>query len=102
LMSIHSHEKVHGRCRQDVLLAMEVDETDGYEEVEIDTSVREYGGYSKRLLFRAFPQLKDHADDILLQQFKAIICQDVITFTILRSVPDSFGKRSKLQHARSS
>ncbi|KRY84703.1 hypothetical protein T4D_1480 [Trichinella pseudospiralis] len=48
--------------------------------------VKEYGGYSKRLLFRAFPQLKDHADDILLQQFKAIICQDVITFTILRSL----------------
>ncbi|KRZ06754.1 Anaphase-promoting complex subunit 10, partial [Trichinella zimbabwensis] len=69
---------------EDVLSAMEVEETDDYD--------KEYGDYLKRLLSKAFSQLKAHADDILLQQFKAGICQDVITFTILRSVPDSFEK----------
>ncbi|KRZ93188.1 hypothetical protein T08_14101 [Trichinella sp. T8] len=59
-------------------------------------SVEEYAGHLKRLLPKAFPQLKEQADDILLQQFKAGIRQGMIKFTILRSAPDSFEKAVKI------
>ncbi|KRY56094.1 hypothetical protein T03_14521 [Trichinella britovi] len=100
----------------DVLSAMEVKETDNYDKLKLtlfrvfdanssegrymkefinrrqreNESVEEYAGHLKRLLPKAFPQLKDQADDILLQKFKAEIHQDMIKFTIL---PDSFEKR---------
>ncbi|KRY17370.1 hypothetical protein T12_1547 [Trichinella patagoniensis] len=100
----------------DVLSAMEVKETDDYDKLKLtlfrvfdanssegrymkefinrrqreNESVEEYAGHLKRLLPKAFPQLKDQADDILLQKFKAEIHQDMIKFTIL---PDSFKKR---------
>ncbi|KRZ48949.1 Retrovirus-related Pol polyprotein from transposon 17.6 [Trichinella nativa] len=59
-------------------------------------SVEEYTGHLKRLRLKAFPQLKDQADGILLQQFEAGIRQDMIKFTILRSAPDSFEKAVKI------
>ncbi|KRX28270.1 hypothetical protein T07_9128 [Trichinella nelsoni] len=60
----------------DVLLEMEVEETDDYDKLKLT-------------LFRVF-DLKDQADDILLQKFKAEIHQGMIKFTIL---PDSFEKK---------
>ncbi|KRZ51925.1 hypothetical protein T02_932 [Trichinella nativa] len=102
----------------DVLSAMEVEETVDYDKLKStlfrvfgvnnseerymkefinqrqreNESVEEYAGHLKRLLPKAFPQLKEQADDILLQQFKAGIRQDMIKLTILRSAPDSFEK----------
>ncbi|KRZ82075.1 Transposon Ty3-I Gag-Pol polyprotein, partial [Trichinella sp. T8] len=77
----------------DVLSALEVEETDDYDKLKStlfrdnseerymkefinrrqreNESVEEYAGHLKRLLPKAFPQLKEQADDILLQQFKA-------------------------------
>ncbi|KRX33626.1 hypothetical protein T05_12920 [Trichinella murrelli] len=102
----------------DLLSAMEVEETDDYDKLKStlfrdnseerymkefinrrqreNESVQEYAGHLKRLLPKAFPQLKEQADDILLQQFKAGIRQDMIKFTILRSAPDSFEKAVKI------
>ncbi|KRY40699.1 hypothetical protein T01_9814 [Trichinella spiralis] len=73
----------------DVLSAMEVEEIDDYDKLKL-TLFRIFDSTLKRLLPKAFPQLKDQADDILLQKFKAEIHQDMIKFTIL---PDSFEKR---------
>ncbi|KRX74732.1 Retrovirus-related Pol polyprotein from transposon opus [Trichinella sp. T6] len=70
----------------DVLSALEVEETDDYDKLK-STLFRVFG---------AFPQLKDQADGILLQQFEAGIRQDMIKFTILRSAPDSFEKAVKI------
>ncbi|KRX14719.1 hypothetical protein T07_7838, partial [Trichinella nelsoni] len=106
----------------DVLSALEVEETDDYDKLKStlfrvfgvnnseerymkefinrrqreNESVEEYAGHLKRLLPKAFPQLKDQADGILLQQFEAGIRQDMIKFTILRSAPDSFEKAVKI------
>ncbi|KRX21165.1 Transposon Ty3-I Gag-Pol polyprotein [Trichinella nelsoni] len=106
----------------DVLSEMEVEATDDYDKLKStlfrvfgvnnseerymkefinrrqreNESVEEYAGHLKRLLLKAFPQLKDQADDILLQQFKVGIRQDMIKFTILRSAPDSFEKAVKI------
>ncbi|KRY03460.1 hypothetical protein T12_5505, partial [Trichinella patagoniensis] len=81
----------------DVLSALEVEETDDYDKLKStlfrvfgvnnseerymkefinrrqreNESVEEYAGHLKRLLPKAFPQLKDQADGILLQQFEA-------------------------------
>ncbi|KRZ82056.1 Retrovirus-related Pol polyprotein from transposon 17.6, partial [Trichinella sp. T8] len=65
----------------DVLSALEVEETDDYDKLK-STLFRVFG-----TLNIAFPQLKDQADGILLQQFEAGIRQDMIKFTILRSDP---------------
>ncbi|KRZ48246.1 Transposon Ty3-G Gag-Pol polyprotein [Trichinella nativa] len=74
----------------DVLSALEVEETDDYDKLK-STLFRVFV-----LRLKAFPQLKDQADGILLQQFEAGIRQDMIKFTILRSAPDSFEKAVKI------
>ncbi|KRX34205.1 Retrovirus-related Pol polyprotein from transposon [Trichinella murrelli] len=88
----------------DVLSVLEVEETDDYGKLK-STLFRVFGvnnseeRYMKEFINRhqrenesAFPQLKDQADGILLQQFQAGIRQDMIKFTILRSAPVSFEK----------